>query len=86
MKTLCPVLIIIFVMLLLIFSGNKVIFITVAFKPLIYAFMLAYLLDSLVRFFVAKLKVRRSQGILLSCLVFNWNIKRLWFQLSYLKL
>jgi len=69
MKTLCPVLIIIFIMLLMIFSGNKVSFIIEAFKPLIYAFILAYLLDSLVRFFVSKLKVRRSQGILLACIV-----------------
>jgi len=69
MKTLYPVLIIIFLMLIIIFSSNKISFIIEAFKPLIYAFVLAYLLDSLVRFFVAKLKVRRSQGILMACLV-----------------
>lgn len=69
MKTLCPVLIIVFLMLLIIFSGSKVSFITEAFKPLVYAFILAYLLDSLVRFCVVRLKVRRSQGILLACIV-----------------
>lgn len=68
MKTLCPVLIIVFIMLIMIFSGNKISWITEAFKPLIYAFVLAYLLDSLVRFCVTKLKVRRSQGILLACI------------------
>jgi len=67
-KTLCPVFIIIFLMLLLIFSGNKISLITEAFKPLIYAFVIAYLLDSIVRFCVIRLKVRRSQGILLACI------------------
>ena len=67
-KTLCPVLIIVFLMLLIIFSGNKISWITKAFKPLIYAFILAYLLDSIVRFCVLRLKVRRSQGILLACI------------------
>jgi len=43
MKTLCPVFIIAFLMLLLIFSGSKITSILNAFKPLIYAFIFAYL-------------------------------------------
>lgn len=38
-------------------------------KPVIYALIMAYLLDSMVNFFVRKLKVRRSQGILLACII-----------------
>lgn len=67
-KTLCPVLIIVFLMLLIVFNGSKIISITNAFKPLIYAFVIAYLLDSIVKFCIVKLKVRRSQGILLACI------------------
>ena len=40
-----------------------------SFKPVIYALIMAYLLDSMVNFFVRKLKVRRSQGILLACII-----------------
>ncbi|NYB76114.1 AI-2E family transporter [Sedimentibacter hydroxybenzoicus DSM 7310] len=43
--------------------------ITNSFKPVIYALIMAYLLDSAVNFFVRKLKVRRSQGILLACII-----------------
>ncbi len=43
--------------------------ITDSFKPVIYALIMAYLLDSAVNFFVRKLKVRRSQGILLACII-----------------
>ncbi len=68
-KTLCPILIIIFLMMLMVFNGSRITFIANAFMPLLYAFILAYLLDSLVRFCVIKLKVRRSQGILLACIV-----------------
>jgi len=68
-KTLCPIFIIVFLMLLLIFSGSKITSILSAFKPIIYAFILAYLLDSIVRFCTNKLKVRRSQGILLACIL-----------------
>lgn len=40
-----------------------------SFKPVIYALIIAYLLDSVVTFFVRKLKVRRCQGILLACII-----------------
>lgn len=58
---------IVFLMLLVVFSHDKIKWITRAFAPVIYAFILSYLLDSVVRFCMAKLKVRRSQGILLAC-------------------
>jgi len=45
------------------------VWITDSFKPVIYALIMAYLLDSAVNFFVRKLKVRRSQGILLACII-----------------
>jgi predicted PurR-regulated permease PerM len=56
-------------MFLIVFNGSEISAIVNAFSPLIYAFVIAYLLDSLVRFFIVKLKVRRSQGILLACIV-----------------
>nr|WP_312579176.1 AI-2E family transporter [Sedimentibacter sp.] len=68
-KILCPILIIVFLMLLVVFNGSKISLIADAFKPLLYAFVIAYLLDSIVRFCIVKLKVRRSQGILLACIV-----------------
>lgn len=40
-----------------------------SFKPVIYALVIAYLLDSVVTFFVRKLKVRRGQGILMACII-----------------
>ena len=51
-KILAPVLFIIFIMLLIVFSPNKINWITDAFKPVIYALILSYLLDSIVRFCV----------------------------------
>lgn len=68
MKMCFPILLIVFLMLLIIFSYNKIYIITTAFAPVIYAFVLAYLLDSVVRFCIEKLHVRRSQGILLACI------------------
>lgn len=40
-----------------------------SFKPVLYALIIAYLLDSVVIFFMRKLKVRRCQGILLACII-----------------
>lgn len=40
-----------------------------SFKPVIYALIIAYLLDSVVTFFIRKLKIRRCQGILLACII-----------------
>lgn len=68
-KFCAPVLIIIFLMLLIVFSYNKISLILNAFTPVIYAFILAYLLDSVVRFCMDKLHVRRTQGIFLACIV-----------------
>jgi len=67
-KMLAPVMLIVFLMLLVVFSYNKISWILNAFTPVIYAFILAYLLDSVVRFFMVRLKVRRAQGIFLACI------------------
>lgn len=53
----------------MVFSNSTLLWLKDAFQPVIYAVILAYLLDSAVSFFVRKLKVRRSQGILLACLI-----------------
>ena len=60
---------IIFIILLIVFSPKTFGWITSSFKPVIYALIMAYLLDSAVNFFVRILKVRRSQGILLACII-----------------
>lgn len=67
-KICAPVLLIVFLMLTIVFNYNNISLIANAFKPVLYAFILAYLLDSVVRFCMIKLKVRRSQGILLACI------------------
>lgn len=59
----------ILIILLLVFSPDTLKWIKNSFKPVIYAVIIAYLLDSLVTFFVLKLKVRRCQGILISCII-----------------
>ncbi|WP_312700244.1 AI-2E family transporter [Sedimentibacter sp.] len=64
-----PILFIIFIILLIVFSPKTFGWITSSFKPVIYALIMAYLLDSAVNFFVRILKVRRSQGILLACII-----------------
>ncbi|WP_313370888.1 AI-2E family transporter, partial [Sedimentibacter sp.] len=64
-----PILFIVFIILLIVFSPKTFVWITNSFKPVIYALIMAYLLDSAVNFFVRKLKVRRSQGILLACII-----------------
>ena len=58
-----------FIILLIVFSPKTFGWITSSFKPVIYALIMAYLLDSAVNFFVRILKVRRSQGILLACII-----------------
>jgi predicted PurR-regulated permease PerM len=68
LKVSLPILAALFVILLMIFSPGTFVWIKEALKPLIYALILAYLMDSAVKFFVARLKVRRVQGILLACL------------------
>jgi len=54
--------------LLIVFKPDTFIWLKNAFKPVIYAFILAYLLDSVVKFFMRKLKVNRVQGIFLACI------------------
>jgi len=53
----------------MVFSPGTYNWLVDSFKPIIYALIIAYLLDSLVTFFMKKLKVRRCQGILLSCII-----------------
>lgn len=52
--------------MLIVFNADTIYWFIEALKPLIYGLILAYLLDSLVCFLVSRLKIRRSQGILLS--------------------
>ena len=60
---------IVLIILLIVFKSSTLLWLLEAFQPVIYALILAYLLDSVVSFFVKRLKVRRSQGILLACLI-----------------
>lgn len=57
------------IILLIVFSPGTYKWIANSFKPLVYGLIIAYLLDSLVMLFIKKLKVNRTQGIFLSCLV-----------------
>ena len=53
----------------MVFSPGTFHWLNESFKPIIYALIIAYLLDSVVEFFIRKLKVRRCQGILLACII-----------------
>lgn len=53
----------------MVFSPGTFSWLMNSFKPVIYALIIAYLLDSVVTFFIRKLKVRRCQGILLACII-----------------
>ncbi|MGB4439181.1 MAG: AI-2E family transporter [Sedimentibacter sp.] len=64
-----PILGILLLILLSVFSPHTFVWVAESFKPVIYALVIAYLLDSVVTFFVKKLKVRRAQGILLACII-----------------
>ncbi len=68
LKTAMPIIIISFFALIFIFSPDKIGFVAKAFRPIIISFVIAYLLDSLVRVIVRKLKARRPQAIFLSCI------------------
>lgn len=57
------------IILLIVFRPETCKWFLKSFKPLIYGLVMAYLLDSLVMLFIKKLKVNRSQGILLSCML-----------------
>lgn len=60
---------VILIILLMVFSWSTFNWLKDSFKPVIYALILAYLLDSVVTFLVKRLKVRRCQGILLACVM-----------------
>lgn len=53
----------------MVFSPATFTWLANSFKPLIYALIIAYLLDSLVCFFIKKLKVKRVQAIFLACII-----------------
>lgn len=64
-----PILFAILIILLMVFSDGTLRWLKEAFRPVIYAVVIAYLLDSLVTFFTRMLRVRRCQGILLACII-----------------
>ncbi|MDW5299665.1 MAG: AI-2E family transporter [Sedimentibacter sp.] len=64
-----PILAMVLLILLCVFSPHTFGWIAESFKPVIYALVIAYLLDSVVTFFMKKLKVRRAQGIFLACII-----------------
>lgn len=64
-----PILFLILIILLMVFSPDTFLWLKSSFKPVIYALMISYLMDSLVTFFMRKLKVRRCQGILLALII-----------------
>lgn len=69
MKISLPILALVLLILLTVFSPHTFSWIAESFKPVIYALIIAYLLDSIVMFFMNKLKVRRTQGIFLACII-----------------
>ncbi len=64
-----PILFAILIILLMVFGSGTLRWMKEAFRPVIYAVVIAYLLDSLVTFFTRMLRVRRCQGILLACII-----------------
>lgn len=67
LKTAMPVIIIVFFMLLVIFSPNRISFVISALKPVFTSFVIAYLLDSLVKSIMKRFKMRRAPAIFLTC-------------------
>lgn len=76
-----PLLLAALIILLIVFSPATFGRIIVAFKPVIYGLIIAYLLDSLVMFFLRKLKIRRVQGILLACIILIGSISALIYKI-----
>ena len=64
-----PILIAALIILLIVFSPGTFSWVMNSFKPVIYALIIAYLLDSLVMLFMKRLKVNRIQGIFLTCVI-----------------
>lgn len=69
LKITLPILIASLIILLIVFSPGTFSWIVNSFKPVIYGFIIAYLLDSVVVVLMKKLKARRKQGIFLACLI-----------------
>ena len=67
LKLAIPILVIVFIMLIFIFSPSKISFIFFVLKPVIIAFIIAYLLDSLVKSIMKRFKMRREPAIFLTC-------------------
>ncbi len=60
---------VILIILLMVFSRPTFYWLKESFKPVIYALIIAYMLDSAVLFFMKRLKIRRCQGILLAFII-----------------
>jgi predicted PurR-regulated permease PerM len=67
LKIAMPFIIIVFFMLIFIFSPDKINFVISALNPVITSFVIAYLLDSLVKSIMKRLRVKRTAAIFLSC-------------------
>jgi len=67
LKIAMPVIIIVFFMLIFIFSPSRISFVFAALKPVITSFVIAYLLDSLVKTIMKRFKMRRAPAIFLTC-------------------
>lgn len=68
LKSAMPCIIAVFFMLIFIFSPDKISFIISALNPVITSFVIAYLLDSLVKSMMKRLKLGRKAAIFLSCM------------------
>lgn len=68
LKAAMPFIIIVFLMLVFIFNPNKISFIFAALKPVVTSFVIAYLLDSLVKSIMKRFKMRRAPAIFLTCI------------------
>lgn len=69
LNLLMPTILIILAGLVFVFRPEVIKFIFNAIKPLLISFAAAYLLDALVRVMVRKFKIRRTQAILLTCII-----------------
>ena len=64
-----PILLICFFALMYIFNQEKFHIIKSGVRPIFISFILAYVLDAVVRFLVKLLKIKRFQGIFLACII-----------------
>ncbi len=68
LKLAIPIILVMFFGIIVILSPEKITWVIDAFSPMIWAFVLAYLLDSFVRILNSKLKLKRTLGILIAYL------------------